>query len=302
MTVRSCALGFAILSLFGLGDSLPAQVHYHGNDSPCGQRADSGPDAEVPGWFYNLGITGLRAQLVEEEPKALLIKYVFPKSPASGYVDVDDLIIGAGGELFKEPHRNGYGENVFGANGPVLEMANVLEQCQSGDGKGKLSLTIRRGDETREFTIDVGQTYGTYSSTYPTNCAKSDRILAELLEYLVKQQSDDGSFGDPVHNTFAPLALLASGDAKYMPAVKLNVEYHCRETTAKEKRRFDLLNWNYMSAAIVASEYHLATGEKWVLPELQEIHDHLAKAQYLHMSQINPKAKKSHPDSYPKGP
>jgi hypothetical protein len=37
-----------------------AQVHYHDNNSPWGQRAD----AEVPGWFYNLGITGLRAQLV----------------------------------------------------------------------------------------------------------------------------------------------------------------------------------------------------------------------------------------------
>jgi hypothetical protein len=57
-----------------------------------------------------------------------------------------------------------------------------------------------------------------------------------------------------------------------------------------------------MSAAIVLSEYYLATGEKWVLPELQEVHDHLAKAQYLDMSQINPKSKQSHPDSYPKGP
>jgi hypothetical protein len=127
-------------------------------------------------------------------------------------------------------------------------------------------------------------------------------ILAELLEYLVTQQGEDGSFGDPVHNTFAPLALLASGHEKYKPAVKLNVQYHCRETQAKEKRRFDLINWTYMSAAIVVSEYHLATGEKWVLPELQEIHDYLAKAQYLQMSQINPKSKKSHPDSYPKGP
>ncbi|MCY2962455.1 MAG: DUF6288 domain-containing protein, partial [Planctomycetota bacterium] len=80
------------------------------------------------------------------------------------------------------------------------------------------------------------------------------------------------------------------------------MRYHCRETRAKDRRLFDLINWNYMSAAIVLSEYHLATQEKWVLPELQEVHDHLAKSQYLHMSQINPKAKVSHPDSYPKGP
>ena len=40
----------------------------------------SGPDAEVPGWYYNLGITGLRAQFVADEPKALLIKHVFPEN------------------------------------------------------------------------------------------------------------------------------------------------------------------------------------------------------------------------------
>ncbi len=302
MQHRSLMFQLVCLSFVCQTSSSYAQVHYYDNDSPWGQRAESGPDSDVPGWFYNLGITGLRAQLLEEEPKALLIKYVFPDSPASGHVEVGDFIIGAGGQLFKKPHCNGYGENVFGADGPVSEMAKVLEECQSGDETGKLTLILRRSKKTKEVVLDVGQQYETYAATFPAKCPKSDKILAELLEYLVKQQSDDGSFGDPVHNTFAPLALLASGNAKYMPAVKLNVQYHCRETQALEKRRFDLINWTYMSAAIVVSEYHLATGEKWVLPQLQEIHDHLAKAQYLNMSQINPKAKKSHPDSYPKGP
>jgi Family of unknown function (DUF6288) len=302
MNVRLGALGFAILSLLHAGNPLLAQVHYFGNDSPWAQRADSGPDADVPGWFLNLGITGLRAQLVEEEPKALLIKYVIPNSPASPHIQAGDFIIGAGGQLFQNPHRNGYGESVFGADGPMLEMANALENCQSSEGKGILPLTIRRGTETKDVVLDVGQKYGTYSSTYPADCPKSDKILAELLEYLVKQQSEDGSFGDPVHNTFAPLALLASGEKKYMPAVKRNVQFHCGDTHANDKDRFGLVNWKYMSAAIVLSEYYLATGEKWVLPELKEIHDHLAEAQYLHMSQINPKSKESHPDSYPKGP
>ena len=67
---------------------LQAQVHYHNNDSPWGHRADSGPDADVPGWYYNLGITGLRAQLVADQPKALLIKYVFPNSNDRRYGDL----------------------------------------------------------------------------------------------------------------------------------------------------------------------------------------------------------------------
>ena len=301
MTARSLMFRLACLVFLGIAAPVQAQVHYHDNDSPWGQRAESGPDAEVPGWFYNLGITGLRAQLVADQPKALLIKYVFPKSPADAHVKVGDLIVGAGGQSFKEKHRNGYGEKVFGADGPISELAQVLERCQSGDGKGKLALTLQRGGETKEVVLDVGQKYGTYAATYPGTCAKSDMVLAELLKYLVEHQAKDGSFGDPVHNTFAPLALLASGEAKYLPAVELNVRYHRSECRAKENR-YGLVNWTYMSAAIVLSEYYLATKQEWVLPELQNLHERLAKSQYLHMSQINPKAKKSHPDSFPKGP
>ena len=301
MTTRPLTLWLTCLLFIGLATPLQAQVDYNGNDSPWGQRAESGPDAEVPGWFYNLGITGMRAQLVADQPKALLIKYVFPKSPSSGHVESGDFVVGAGGKLFQEKHRDGYGEKVFGADGPISELAQVLEECQGSDGKGKLSLTLKRGGDMKEVVLDVGQKYGTYAATYPGTCAKSDKVLAELLEYVAKHQQDDGSFGDPVHNTFATLALLASGDAKYLPAVERNARYHSRECRAKENR-YGLVNWTYMSAAIVLCEYHLATGEKWVLPELQEIHDRMAKSQYLHMSQINPLAKKSHPDSFPKGP
>ena len=301
MPLRSLTFRLVGSVFLCLASPSQAQVDY-GKDSPWDQRAESGPDAEVPGWYYNLGITGLRAQLVADEPKALLIKYVFSRSPAEGHVKIGDLIVGAGGRMFKENHRNGYGERVFGAEGPILEFADALEECQSPDLKGKLSLMLRRGREIVEVDLEVGRKYGTYSATYPGTCAKSDKVLAELLRYLVGHQEKDGSFGNPVHNTFSPLALLASGDAKYLPAVRRNVEYHCRETYPNDRRYFDLINWTYMSAAIVLSEYYLATGGKWVLPELQEVHDHLAKSQYLHMSQINLKAKESHPDDFPKGP
>ena len=298
MTTRYWML--QLVSLLFLCHASPshAQVDY-GKDSPWDQRAESGPDAKVPGWFYNLGISGLRAQLVADEPKALLIKYVFPNSPADGQVKVGDLIVGAGGTMFQENHRNGYGEKVFGADGPISELAQLLEECQSADRKGKLPLTLQRGKEIVEVSLDVGTKYGTFAPTFPHKCQKSDVILSELLQYLVDHQLKDGSFGDPVHDTFAPLALLASGEAKYLSAVERNVKYHGGVTKAKD---LSLINWSYMSAAIVLSEYHLATGDKTVLPDLQKVHDLMAKSQYLHISQINPQAKKSHPDSFPKGP
>ena len=108
--------------------------------------------------------------------------------------------------MFQENHRNGYGEKVFGADGPISELAQVLEECQSADRKGKLPLTLRRGEQILEVSLDVGTKYGTFAPTFPYDCRKSDLILAELLQYLVEHQQKDGSFGDPVHDTFAPLA------------------------------------------------------------------------------------------------
>jgi hypothetical protein len=51
MTPLSLTLRLACLTYFCLAAPLQAPVHYHDNDSPWGQRAESGPDAEVPGWF-----------------------------------------------------------------------------------------------------------------------------------------------------------------------------------------------------------------------------------------------------------
>ena len=57
------------LWLLALASPAIAQVDYRENQ-PRSQRADSGPDALIPGWYYNLGLTGIRAELVENQAKA----------------------------------------------------------------------------------------------------------------------------------------------------------------------------------------------------------------------------------------
>jgi hypothetical protein len=303
MTIHTLLAPFAFAALLaGISAPLTAQVAYDGG-TPWNQRAESGPDAKVPGWYYNLGITGLRAELVAAEPKALLVKYVFPKTPAGKVIKVDDLIVGANGKLFQHPHRNGYGMEIFGADGPVAELAEALEACQGKSGTGKLSLTVRRGQETLNVELNIGNKYGSYAATYPATCPKSEKILKELLDYIAKQQTAEGSFGDPVHNTFAALALLASGEKRYLPDVERNLRYLCKTIEASgENRKYGLMNWTYMGAAIVLSEYYLITKKSWVLPELRKIQALLEAGQYLDMAQIDPKVKESHPDAYPKGP
>lgn len=274
-----------------------AQVDYDESGQPWSQRAETGPDAEVPGWFYNLGITGLRVELVADHPTHLVVRHVFAGSPAHGRVRVGDHVIGAGGARFAVPHRDGYGMDVFGARGPIEDFARALEHSQGQNG-GKLGLEIERDGATRAVELALGTKYGAFAPTFPIECAKSARIRAELLAFLLRSQHDDGSFGDPVLDLFAPLALLSSGTKEHLAAVERNARFHARTTKARDTD--DLINWRYMTAAIVLSEYQLSTNERWVVRELEEVRDFLYGSQYLALSQVSPKVKESHPDSWPK--
>ena len=277
-----------------------AQVHYYPGGSPWDQVADGGPDAVVPGWYYNLGITGIRVELTEDKPEHLTVRYVFADSPAHEKVSPGDVIIGAGGKRFVTPHRNGYGMDKFGPDGPIADFAIALEACQSTTGSGKLDLTIERAGTEIEASLAIDKRYGTFSDSFPTDCPKSDMILEELYSYLLEHQAEDGSWGIPPQDTFAPLALMASGKPEHMAAVKKNVKMHAR-TTAEDGKSW-LINWRYMAAAIVMSEYYLLTGEEWVKEELQEVYDFLIFSQYTDTAQIDPKSYETHAGAVPKGP
>ena len=297
ITLRSLGLA-ALLSLVSSTDRAFAQVHYHPDGRPWTQRAHQGPDAEVPGWFINLGITGIRIQLTEEEPTSLLVKYVFESSPAAGKVIAGDRIVGANGLPFTTPHRNGYGMEVFGAAGPVFDFARALDASQGTNWNGQLHLKLLRGDEIQSVVLEVGTRYGRYGGNYPIDCSKSDLVFSELCEFLAKTQKEDGSWGSPPHDTFAPLALLASEDPRYQSVIEKSVRMHARTTKSKDSSW--LINWRYMSAGIVLSEYFLATGEEWVLPELREIRDFLLWSQYVDPKQIVEKTKIDRPEDLPK--
>lgn len=288
--------GIAALGLLPL-QAQAAQVHYYEDGGPWNQRADGGPDEVVPGWYYNLGLSGLRVELVEAAPTHLVVRHVLTGSPAEGLVQVGDHIIGAGGQSFRTAHQNGYGMEVFGARGPVGDFAVALEACQGAAGSGRLALEVERAGETLKLELPIGQKYGAFGPNYPLDCQKSERIRRELLEYLLPSQQENGSFGDPVLDTFIPLALLASGEAQHMAAVERNARFHAATTASNDSD--GLINWRYMTAGIVLSEYYLLTGEAWLLPELEQVRDFLLSSQYMRLEQLNPEVKNSHPDSYP---
>lgn len=291
---------FLVTALAALAAAkVAAQVHYHADGRPWSQRARGGPDADVPGWYYNLGVTGLRVELIAEAPTHLVVRHVLADGAAAGVVAVGDRIVGAGGRPFTTPHQNGYGEAVFGARGPIGDFAAALDAALAAEPP-RLSLLVRRGDEERTVELDLARWPGTFAASWPADCAHSERLLARLLPWLADQQRDDGSWGSPPHDAFAPLALLASGDPRWLPAVERCTRFHARTTAARD--RDSLINWRYAAAGIVLAEYLLATGAEWVRPELAEVRDFLLDSQYMDPQQIDPRAKETHPHSFPKRP
>jgi len=276
-----------------------AQVDYTPDGRPWNQRARSGPDADVPGWFYNLGVTGIRVELDPEEPTHLVVRYVFEDSPAAREVEVGDRIVGAGGARFERPHRDGYGMEVFGPAGPIEDFAEALDAALAGKER-RLELMLLRDGEDESAKLKLPRRPKPLAASFPVECDGSDERLEALLDHLVDRQREDGSWGHEVHDLFAALALMSSDDRDHERAVERAARYHAKRTKAQDEG--SLINWRYMTAAIVLSEYHLKTGERWVLPELEEIHMFLTWSQYVDLSQVNPRVKETHPRSWPEDP
>jgi hypothetical protein len=260
---------------------LMAAVPAWGLDKPPWDKLTTkvGPDAEVPGWYINLGVTGVRAMITQEEPTNLLVMYVFKDTPAFGKVEKGDKITGANGRAFVTPHKFGYGMGKFGYEGPMMDFGNALEEGQGKRG-GKLVLDILRGDRKLKAEVQLTAKYGSFSATYPFDCKKTDVILKEACAYLIKEQKPDGTWsGRPHINAFAALALLGSGDKAYLPAVKKAMEAMARSTSGKIQYG-GLPCWQYGLYGIALGEYYLVTREPWVRPELEEINQWLVLAQH----------------------
>ena len=211
--------------------------------NPDFTQGESIPDGATHTW--NLGPTGARGwmhshRLETTQARQIAITEVAEGSPADGVLKKGDVILGVFGENFRRDPRTEFGLSITRAEA----------------GNGDLPLTVWRDGRTSRVTVKL-QRLGAYSATAPFDCKKSAHILAGGSKALAERMKEDG-YARTVNGITRPLnalALLASGDASYLPLVRREAEWASKFTTD------GFQTWWYPYAIMLLAEYQIATGD-----------------------------------------
>jgi hypothetical protein len=234
--------------------ALPASVSAarpKGIANPDFTKGESIPEGFTHDW--NLGATGLRGwmfcdKLVTTDARQISITKVEKGSPADGVFLVGDVILGVGGKPFSYD--------------PRTEFGTALTTAESEAGGGKLTVTRWRAGKAEEVVVKL-PVLGSYSSTAPYDCPKSKRILEQGCKALAERVAKSSHHEDPIVRSLNALALLASGDAAYLPLVKQEAQW------AASFSEDSMQTWYYGYVMMLLSEYVLATGDQSVMPGLR---------------------------------
>ena len=226
-------------------------------------------------WSLNLGPTGIRARILPDQADQFVVEHVFQddKSPARGKVEKGDIIVGANGEKFTTRHRFGRRTPADGRgwDGPMRELAGHIEDSQGRDGV--LQLMIHpQGDEAVRKTVELQlEPVGRFAETFPSNCARSEKLLEELCDFIVRDykasnwKSANSFYGGHHGQAHQLLALMASGLEKYEPIIEKHRKAFHNNSYSPGQGGFRMWGWGYDSI-IMGEMYRLYEDEELIKP------------------------------------
>jgi hypothetical protein len=188
--------------------------------------------------------------MVTNLARQILVTEVAPDSPAEKLLAVGDVILGVGGKPF--------------VYDPRTEFGKALTIAESKEGKGRLALTRWRSGKTKEIVIKL-PILGSYSATAPYHCEKSARLLVQGCEALAASMQARDYRPNPIPRSLNALALLASGERKYLPLIKREVRW------ASEYSADTFQTWYYGYVCMLLAEYAMATGDDQFMPGLERL-------------------------------
>ena len=224
---------------------------------------------------YNLGATGLRgwiytkpANFFESQQgrtttfsRQILVTHVGAKSPADGVIKIDDVILGVADKPFADDARK--------------SIALAIQDAEKETNQGKLNLLVWRQGKTEKVQLKL-RVMGSYSATAPFNCPKSKLIFDEACKVLENEPLRDDMWG-----AVNGLALMATGNPEYLPRVKA-LAHKIGPKSLKLELKDGMFMWDWGYRNVFLCEYYLLTGDKDVLPAINEYAISLAKGQSMY--------------------
>lgn len=240
------------------------------------------PYAGIRNWHLtqNLGATGARGWVHGDrghsrESREILIKSVEPGSPADGVLQIYDLIVGAAvppntpsTEWQTAPELKPFDADAR------LSLARAITWAESTKGGGQLKLLRHRNGKVEPVVIQL-PVMGDYSATAPFDCPKSERIVDEAAAFLAGNMPVEG-FSKGVPQPMSAAFLLASGDDRYLDHVRRSAYQMSVNNNINEAGHE---TWRWGNTNTFLAEYYLATGDKRVLPTIEEYCNVLADGQ-----------------------
>lgn len=235
-------------------------------DLTKGEKKTATPD-------WNLGPTGMKGWIFNRDfdtadSRQILVREVAKGSPADGLLAVDDVIVGLNGKPFMADARVSYGQ--------------AITEAETTANQGQLKLMVWSKGTVKPVTVPL-KVMGAYSATSPYQCSKAKLIVEQGCRAIIKRGLQCGEYNpdnwDPsIPDNVNALALLASGNPEYLPALK---EYAHKLGPPQMNLilKEGMYAWSWSYANLFLAEYHLATQDDSVLPALREVSKKIAIGQ-----------------------
>ena len=138
---------------------------------------------------------------------------------------------------------------------PRIQLGDIIYNAEATDGK--VTLVVRDKADAPAQTVVVNiPVLGPYSSTWPLNCKKSDKIVNNLADYLRQKETIGMSHGAGPSLLF----MVSTGEEKDLAVARKWVAHFHNEY--KDKKEIGAQNWTVGYMGIALCEYYLRTGDE----------------------------------------
>lgn len=230
------------------------------------RRNDFFPDAINPKGTdiqpFPMGILGGRMAVKLGSADALISQLHSRSAGAKGGLEINDRLIKVNGKKFGTLSPDA----ATGGDGVPRDLGLAILEAQASGAP--LLLTVLREGKELELTIELPPAPD-FAVNFPHDCERSALLQDATADWLASTYKERNNFGSGqmYGNVSAALALLSTGDKRYRSMIRANA----KQFSDSVMNSVPNSNWHAPLTGIFLAEYHLATGEKAVIPALRKI-------------------------------